>query len=177
MHASAMADPRRDTAFWADWNAFEVHPSCCVVLCCAVLCCAVLCCAVLCCAVLCFAKPWQISEETPASELTGMLLRYTHPAAYAALRCAVLCCAVLCCAAPPYARNHSGLYTHICICVCLYLSVCGSVWLCVCTVVCLLCAWTVAAGLGCLPPYHSCLLFFQDAQAVYLCAASLSQQS
>lgn len=24
IHASAMADPRRDTAFWADWNAFEV---------------------------------------------------------------------------------------------------------------------------------------------------------
>ncbi len=42
VHASAMADPRRDTGFWADWNAFEVHPSCCAVLCCAVLCCAVL---------------------------------------------------------------------------------------------------------------------------------------
>ncbi|KAL3151001.1 hypothetical protein ABBQ38_012874 [Trebouxia sp. C0009 RCD-2024] len=24
IHASAMADPRRDTEFWADWNAFEV---------------------------------------------------------------------------------------------------------------------------------------------------------
>lgn len=24
VHASAMADPRRDTGFWADWNAFEV---------------------------------------------------------------------------------------------------------------------------------------------------------
>ncbi len=67
VHASAMADPRRDTGFWADWNAFEVHPSSCAVLCCAVLCCAVLCCAVLCCAVLCCAV----------------------------LCCAVLCCAVL----------------------------------------------------------------------------------
>ena len=28
VHASAMADPRRDTGFWADWNAFEVHPFC-----------------------------------------------------------------------------------------------------------------------------------------------------
>ncbi len=49
VHASAMADPRRDTGFWADWNAFEVHSSCCFC-CAAVLCCAVLCCAVLCCA-------------------------------------------------------------------------------------------------------------------------------
>jgi len=24
VHASAMADPRRDKGFWADWNAFEV---------------------------------------------------------------------------------------------------------------------------------------------------------
>ena len=136
---------------------------------------AVLCCAVLCCAVLCCAKPWQISEETPASELTGMLLRYTHPAAYAALCGAVLCCALLCCTTlcmEPLRTVHTYLY----MCVSVFV-VCGSVWLCVCTVVCLLCAWTVAAGLGCLPPYHSCLLFFQDAQAVYLCAASLSQQS
>ena len=27
IHASAMADPRRDTGFWADWNAFEVCTS------------------------------------------------------------------------------------------------------------------------------------------------------
>ena len=42
VHASAMADPRRDTGFWADWNAFEVGcvPSniyfpvlCCIVWC------------------------------------------------------------------------------------------------------------------------------------------------
>ena len=25
IHASAMADPRRDPAFWADWNSFEVQ--------------------------------------------------------------------------------------------------------------------------------------------------------
>lgn len=24
VHASSMADPRRDPGFWADWNAFEV---------------------------------------------------------------------------------------------------------------------------------------------------------
>lgn len=24
IHASSMADPRRDSGFWADWNAFEV---------------------------------------------------------------------------------------------------------------------------------------------------------
>ena len=28
IHASAMADPRRDPAFWADWNSFEVHYFC-----------------------------------------------------------------------------------------------------------------------------------------------------
>ena len=81
VHASAMADPRRDTAFWADWNAFEVQPSCCLccpvqcsavlLFCRAVLCCAALRCAVLCCDVLCFAALFR----------------------------AVLCCAVLCCAA------------------------------------------------------------------------------
>lgn len=27
IHASAMADPRRDPAFWADWNSFEVSLS------------------------------------------------------------------------------------------------------------------------------------------------------
>lgn len=30
VHASVMADPRRDPGYWADWNAFEVH--CCMYL-------------------------------------------------------------------------------------------------------------------------------------------------
>ena len=51
----------------------------------------------------CTQVPWQTLGETLPSGLTGMLLRYTHPAACTALHsavpcCAMLCCAVLCCA-------------------------------------------------------------------------------
>ena len=28
VHASVMADPRRDPGYWADWNAFEVSVAC-----------------------------------------------------------------------------------------------------------------------------------------------------
>jgi len=100
---------------------------------------------------MCMQAPWQILEETLASGLTGMLLRYTHSAACAALCCAVLCCAVLCCAVlccavlccavlccctlcmEPLRTVHTYLYICVSVFVCVWvcMAVCLSLCLCV----------------------------------------------
>ena len=69
---------------------------------------------------MCMQVPWQTPEETPASGLTGMLLRYTLPAALfcPALRCAVLCCAVLQQLMIKATQDRVCACARMCVCVC-----------------------------------------------------------